>query len=160
MVVKNNSLNPTIYTIESEDIVLQIPSKTGYDFIGWYTDKALTEKVEDVATGSYGAKKFYAKWTPTVYAIEYELNGGENNSANLTSYTIEIEDVVLQSPSKTNYDFFGWYADETLTEKVEKISVGSYGNRKFYAKWTPIVYTIEYELNGGEKQFFKSDYLH
>ena len=147
---ENNSLNPTIYTIESEDIVLQIPSKTGYDFIGWYTDKALTEKVEDVATGSYGAKKFYAKWTPTVYAIEYELNGGENNSANLTSYTIESEDVVLQSPSKTNYDFVGWYADETLTEKVEKISVGSYGNRKFYAKWTPIVYTIEYELNGGK----------
>ena len=147
---ENNSLSPNIYTIKSEKIVLQMPSKTGYDFVGWYTDEALTEKVENVATGSYGNKKFYAKWNIITYNIEYEVNGGKNNSANLTSYTIESEDIVLQSPSKTGYDFVGWYVDEALTEKAETIAIGSYGDKKFCAKWAPIVYTIEYELNGGE----------
>ena len=146
---ENNSANPTSYTIESEEIVLQTPNKTGYDFAGWYADEELTEKVEKMSTGSPGNRKFYVKWTPIVYAIEYELNGGENNSLNPTTYTIESEEIVLQTPSKTGYDFVGWYADEALIEKVEKIVTGSFGNKKFYAKWIPTVYAIEYELNGG-----------
>ena len=182
---ENNSENPTTYTIESEDIVLQTPSKTGYDFAGWYiigssggvdlptipinqysatyavvdlpTIPVDGKKVEQVETkvngikkGSYGNKKFYAKWKPTIYTIEYELNGGENNSLNPSKYTIESEKIVLQTPSKTGYNFVGWYADETFSEKVEKIAKGTLGRKKFYAKWTPAVYNIEYELNGGE----------
>ena len=147
---EDNSKNPPTYNIECEDIVLQTPSKTGYDFIGWYADEALTEKVEKIATGSYGNKKFYTKWNITTYNIEYELNGGKNNSLNPTTYTIESEEIVLQTPSKTGYDFVGWYTNEDLTEKVEKIVAGTYGNKKFYAKWQVVVYSITYELNGGE----------
>ena len=139
---ENNSANPTTYTIESEKIVLQTPSKTGYDFVGWYADEELTEKVEKISTGSSGDRKFYAKWIP-VYAIEYELNGGVNNSANPTTYTIESEDIVLQNPSKTDYDFVGWYSDEDLTEKVEKIASSSCGNKKFYAKWSSKYYLFD-----------------
>ena len=147
---ENNSKNPSIYTIESEDIVLRTPSKTGYDFVGWYTDESLTKSIEKIATGSYGNKKFYVKWTPTVYNIEYELNGGENNAQNPSTYTIESEDIVLQTPSRTGCIFDCWCEDEALKEKIEKIATGSYGNKKVYTKWTPIVYSIKYELNGGE----------
>ena len=182
---ENNSENPTTYTIESEDIILQTPSKTGYDFAGWYIigssggvdlptipinqysatyavvalptipidgkkDEQVETKVNCIKKGSYGNKKFFAKWTPTFYNIEYELNGGKNNSLNPLVYTIESEEIVLQTPSKTGYDFVGWYADETFSEKVEKIEKGTLGRKKFYAKWTPTVYNIEYELNGGE----------
>ncbi len=146
---ENNSLNPTTYNIECEDIVLQMPNKTGYDFVGWYADEAVTEKAEKIAIGSYGNKKFYTKWNITTYNIEYELNGGKNNSLNPTTYTIESNDIVLQSPSKTGYDFAGWYADEALSKKAGKIVAGSFGTKKFYAKWNVVTYNIEYELNGG-----------
>ncbi len=146
----NNTENPTTYTIESKDIILQTPSKTGYDFAGWYSDSRFSKRYYSIYSGSYDNLTLYAKWTPTVYSIEYELNGGKNNSLNPLVYTIESEEIVLQTPSKTGYDFKGWYVDEALTEKVEKIATGSYSAKKFYAKWTPTVYTIEYELNGGE----------
>ena len=147
---ENNSENPTTYTIESEDIVLQTPSKTGYDFAGWYSDSRFSKRYYRIYSGSYDNLTLYAKWTHTVYRIEYELNGGKNNSLNPSRYTIESNEIVLQEASKTGYNFAGWYADETFSEKVEKIEKGTLGRKKFYAKWTPTVYNIEYELNGGE----------
>ena len=150
---KNNSLNPPRYTIESNEIVLQEASKTGYNFAGWYADETFSEKVEKIEKGTLGRKKFYAKWQIITYSIEYELNGGENDVNNPTTYTVESEDIVLKKPSKTDYDFVGWYEDEDFSKKVDKIFKGSSANKKFYVKWAPTVYNIEYELNGGENNF-------
>lgn len=58
----NNSANPTIYTAEDTVITLLDPVRTGYQFEGWYTDAAYTDKV----TAIYGTDKrdlmLYAKW--------------------------------------------------------------------------------------------------
>ena len=115
------------------------PEKEGYIFDGWYWDNEVYEKPFTanslLDTPLLIDMYVYAKSTPIAYAIEYEVNGGENNSENPTTYTIESEEIVLQTPSKTGYDFVRWYADEALTKKAEKIVAGSYGNKKFYAKW-------------------------
>ena len=146
----NNSENPSTYTIESEDIILQTPSKTGYDFAGWYSDSRFSKRYYRIYSGSYDNLTLYAKWTPTAYSIEYDLNGGKNNSLNPSRYTVESSEIVLREASKIGYNFVGWYADETFSKKVEKIEKGTLGRKKFYAKWTPTVYNIEYGLNGGE----------
>ena len=57
--------NPTTYTVKSNDITLNNPSKTGYTFAGWYENagfegQAITGVA--IATGSTGGKTFYAKW--------------------------------------------------------------------------------------------------
>ena len=126
------------------------PKKEGYVFDGWYWDNEIWKK-------PFTANSFlntplsidiyvYAKSTPITYNIEYELNGGENNSLNPNIYTIKSEEIVLQTPSKTRYDFAGWYADEELTEKAEKITAGSSGDKKFYAKWIESIF--KYTNNG------------
>lgn len=84
-----------------------------------------------------------AEKTPISYDILYVLNGGENNAANPTAYTIESGRIILKSPSKPMATFNGWYATEDFDDetKISEIETGSVGNITLYAKWTD--YRIE-----------------
>ena len=129
------SENPTRYTVE-DSVTLSNPQKDYYDFVGW-NDSGKIEK------GSIGDKVFTATYTPTVYRITYELNGGKLAGTYPTTYTIEDEVNVVATSSKNYYDFAGW-SDGGRIEK------GSHGNKTFTAEYTPIVYKISYNLNGGK----------
>ncbi len=68
----NNIANPVSYTIESANIILQNPSRDGYDFIGWYDNADFNgEAIKTILTGSFGDKKFYAKWSVKSYYVYY-----------------------------------------------------------------------------------------
>jgi hypothetical protein len=55
------------------------------------------------------ANKSYAPTaTENTNAINYNLNGGTNNSNNPSSYKITQLPITLQSPTKQGYDFAGW----------------------------------------------------
>ncbi len=55
------SLN-TIYNIEME-LILETPTKEGYNFLGWYDNEDLVGDIVDkINFGGYGSKSFYAKW--------------------------------------------------------------------------------------------------
>ena len=51
----------TSYTVESETIILQNPSKEGYIFQGWY-DAEIDGNKESIAQGSTGDITLYAQW--------------------------------------------------------------------------------------------------
>ena len=149
----NGAANPntaTSYTVESETITLQNPTRTGYTFTGWYDAETGGNKVESIAKGSTEAKTLYAQWTAISYEITYVLPNGVTNP-NVTSYTIESNTITLQSPARTGYTFNGWYDAETGGNKIESIAQGSTGAKTLYAQWMLITYTITYEgLNGVE----------
>ncbi|MCQ2586534.1 MAG: InlB B-repeat-containing protein [Treponema sp.] len=149
----NYSTNPKIYNIESGEIILQNPEKNAYDFIGWYSDSEFKIENNKIGTGSSGNKTFYAKWKPVEYSITYVMNGGTNSESNPNSYNIETNDIILNSPSRTGYTFDGWYADSGYRNKLEKIITGSFGNKTIYAKWSPVSYSITYNLNGGSNYY-------
>ena len=132
---KNNKKNPTSYTVATANIKLQNPTKTGYTFKGWYSDKKCTKKVTTIKKGSTGTVNLYAKWEAVNYSIKYNLNGGKNNSKNPKKYTIATANIKLQTPTKTGYTFKGWYSDKKCTKKVTTIKKGSTGNKILYAKW-------------------------
>ena len=139
------------YTSVSETFKLSIPFKKGYDFEGWYTDKAFTStSVKEVEKGSKGNIDFYAKWSPIVYNVSYELNGGSVYSEMVTSYTIETETFKLANPVRQNYVFLGWSSDDLKkAEQSVVVEKGNIGNRVYVANWKPISYKINYNLNGG-----------
>ena len=62
---KNNKSNPQIYTTEDE-IKLKKPTRSGYHFVGWYTDSKYKNRISVIEKGSEGELTLYAKWTKEV----------------------------------------------------------------------------------------------
>lgn len=141
----NNKNNPATYTIESDTVTLVTPARTAYSFAGWFTDRNFTNEITEIVAGSFGNKTVYAKWTPVVYDIIYELDGGTNSENNPATYTVETPTIEFAAPSKTGYTFNGWYAEKDFSgDNVTELPQGSYGDVTLYAKWTANKYTITY----------------
>lgn len=59
---KNNTANPKTYTSEDE-IKFKKPTRSGYHFVGWYTDSKYKNQISVIEKGSEGSLTLYAKWT-------------------------------------------------------------------------------------------------
>ena len=144
--------NPTVYTVESEDITLINPTRTGYIFLGW-TGTGISEPATSVTlpSGSVGAREYSANWECEDYEIVYHLNGGDNAIGNPNGYNIESESISLIAPTRTGYSFAGWYKSEDLAEdsKISVIPTGTSGDLNLYAKWTANEYTVTFKNQGG-----------
>lgn len=56
-----------------------------------------------------------------------------------------VTDLPATAPAPAGYDFAGWYDNSGLSGlPVSSISASSTGERTFWAKWTPTVYTVTY----------------
>ena len=144
----NNAENVSNYTIE-QTVSLKNPTRDYYTFAGWYDNESLEgTPASEIPQETTGNKIFYAKWIPVQYEIKYELNGGTNNTENVSNYTIE-QTVSLKNPTRNGYAFLGWFTENTFDNKVEKIAIGSNGNKSFYAKWTPNNNTLVFDANSG-----------
>ena len=138
-----NDANEFKYTIEDE-VELIVPTRKGYEFLGWYIGE---EKVEKVEVGTTGNLTLTAKWDAIEYQITYDLGNGTHDASPVVSYTIE-DNITLGTASKRGYRFLGWLLNEELVTEIEK---GTTGNIELVASWeyqgvkSPITYT----LNGG-----------
>lgn len=136
--------------------------KPGYRFVNWTnyynanevisTDKDFDYKITDKDYDNYlsdkGGTYLKSNAVPIDYTITYELNGG--TASNPVSYNVESNTFTLNNPTRAGYTFAGWTGtDITGTSKTVTINQGSIGNRTYTATWTPINYTINYDLNGG-----------
>lgn len=113
----NNINNPSSYN-DGDEKVLYNPSKNGYVFEGWYSDKDFSNKV--VSVSGNGNLTLYAKWSLKKFSIKYVLNGGINNLNNVSSYEFG-KSVRLLNPSKSGYIFEGWYLDSSYRNRVSVI---------------------------------------
>jgi uncharacterized repeat protein (TIGR02543 family) len=83
-------------------------TRQGYTFDGWYDGET---KVERISETDLGDKSFTAKWHVNTYRIIYHnMDGAINHGNNTEEYTFGI-DLILGNPTKTGYDFRGWYRD-------------------------------------------------
>lgn len=236
----NNSSNPAKYTIKSNEINFQNPTKTGYTFGGWYSDAGCKNPKNSIPINSTGDVTVYAKWTPegntpykvehylqqsgsnytlketenktgtngstvtanpkttfagytentshsgrkasgTVsadgsltlklyydkinYDIEYVLNGGTNASSNPAKYTID-EAITFDEPTRSGYNFKGWFSDSACTTPKTSIEKGSTGKVTVYAKWEKIpdtpntaAYTVEHYIENSDGSYSKKNDL-
>ncbi|MCM1169723.1 MAG: InlB B-repeat-containing protein [Bacteroides sp.] len=131
----NHEGNPATYNVESADITIQEPTRKGYLFKGW-------EEGSRIISGSTGNKTFTAQWEIIDYTITYaNVNTGENPTANPATYTVETPTLTLRNPERAGYNG-SWGEGNTVAK-------GSIGNKIFTAVWTPIEYTITYNLGSG-----------
>jgi len=137
----NHADNPSEFTIESDEIILQAPTRHGFIFIGWSPSNV-------IASGSTGDKSFTAKWEATVYTITFNVNGGVNDLNNPSTFTIE-NSLTFNAPSRSGHTFVGWFADASLTVPFNYITLGTTGNLTVYASWSLLGFNIVYNLDGG-----------
>ena len=149
--------NPTSYTVESPEITLNNPTRTGYTFTGWTGSNGTTPQTSvTILTGSTKNRTYTANWTPITYNITYVLNGNDDetvtNTDNPANYTVESEKITFADPERDGYTFGGWYTDSECTEdnKVTEIPAGSTGDLTLYAKWAQNSFTVVYELGSAE----------
>ncbi|MBQ6979472.1 MAG: InlB B-repeat-containing protein, partial [Clostridia bacterium] len=154
-----NGNNPAKYTITSSDITLKNPTKTGYEFKGWFTDSNYQNAITVIANGSYGDIELFAKWKIITYTVTYVLPDGATHT-NPTSYTIETATVSLTDAEKTGYTFNGWFDAAMNGNSVTTFAGGAIGNLTIYGRFTvndytvwldgseEAAYTVEFNLNG------------
>jgi uncharacterized repeat protein (TIGR02543 family) len=145
---------PTTHTYGTATTLVS-PTKTGYDFGGWFTAStgtgtALTSLT---ATGYTANITLYAKWTPSVYTITYKDVGdtaftGTHGSGYPTTHTYGTA-TTLVSPTKTGYTFGGWFTNigGTGTALTTLSATGYTANITLYAKWTIKTYTVIFHRN-------------
>lgn len=95
--------------------------------------------------------RFQYNYAPTKYKITYELGGGTNNSANPGIYNV-LYGVDLKNPTRTGYNFEGWYEGTTKVTGINKganatfssatdlynsLAARDTGDKTLTAKWTP-----------------------
>ncbi len=127
------AINPTKYNVESDDILLNNPTKTGYTFIGWTNDD-ITTPIKNIVIpkGSQGDKKFIANWEANVYKITYDVNGG-NQIIDNQNVHFDSEFTLIQ-PERIGYTFGGWYYNNLLVD----FNIWNIPNDCiFIANWTP-----------------------
>ena len=130
-----------------------IPTRIGYTFVGWNTDKnAIAAKYQpsDKYTANSGAT-LYAIWKINTWTVSYNMNGGSGSIANQTK--TYGQDLTLSStkPTRTGYDFVGWNTNKDATT-AQYSAGGKYtanSGATLYAIWKANNYTIAYNANGG-----------
>ena len=132
--------NPTTFTVNSDDITLINPTKTGYTFAGW-TGTGLTAATQTVtiAKGSIDNRSYTANWTINQYTITFDTDGGSAIAAITQDYNTAV--TAPANPTKTGYTFAGWDKTIPTTMPAENITIK--------ALWTINQYTITFDTDGG-----------
>ena len=132
----------------------QIPTRTGYDFVGWSTEKDGEAKYRsgDVLKVTSDTN-LYAQWKVNNYSIRFvdPSNEGKNlpDEASIpygSKYTIPS-----QAPTRKGYDFKGWATGENGKVKYQPGDVLTVnGNISLYAVWSKKAPAVKFNNNGGE----------
>ena len=141
------------YDDEAQPLNMNAYKRTGYTFVGWslyengtgyrYADG---ESVSNLI--SEGTVKLYACWDANEYSLTFDSEGGSD----VDTITADYDTAVTwpENPTKKGYLFDGWYelvdGVETVATALEKMPAT---NKNYYAKWTPITYTVTFNANGG-----------
>lgn len=126
------------------------PTRTGYDFSGWFT----------TATGGlqiYGSTimdkltdhTLYAHWIPKKYTVTFNGNTG---SVSPSSKIVTYDDTYgsLPTPTKTGYTFKGWFTASSGGSEVKSSTlVQITSNQTLYARWEAKKFTVTFNANSG-----------
>ena len=156
----NGTGNPSTYTVESDEITLQAPTREGYEFTGWtWDDHATPEMSVTIAKGSTGDCKFTAHWekkAPETYSVTFQpgdhgsLEGAETDGTVSVSVTKDEKLTETQIPAVTSeegYTFKGWSDGGMTYSKEDLLTVEIDAAKTFTAEYEQNKYSVI--INGG-----------
>jgi len=153
------TVNPTSITEDfGETVILPTPTRDGHTFTGWWTTQLSGgTRIDFGGNTSYtistvSTRTLFARWTINSYNITLNANGGVVNLSdgwgNVSSGTTNRtfgNSFILPIPTRTGFDFNGWFTEEDGGTQVESPLIVSEITTLF-AQWTP-VFTTTFNLN-------------
>ena len=134
--------NPSSYTIESNNITLNNPTKAGYTFTGWTgSNGSSPNKTVTIIKGSTGNKSYTANWEASTYTITYNANGGSgapsSQTENVGTSTTLSSTIPTYKSGTTYLQFTGWNtkSDGTGTNYSAGADYSGSSNVTLYAQW-------------------------
>ncbi|MDY3927829.1 MAG: InlB B-repeat-containing protein [Clostridia bacterium] len=117
------------------------PTKSGYTFMGWYSNENGTGTKFDENTIISGNAIYYAYWKKnssgggggiTRYTVTFDTNGGSSISKQTVNRNATVKEP--EQPQKEEYNFVGWFTDNELTKQFD-FTTKITKSITLYAKW-------------------------
>lgn len=132
-------------TYKSAYGTLPTPTKSGYNFQGWFTEASGGTVIMDTSTYSVvGNQTLYAHWNVANYNLYFNGNGG---TPSYGSKTVTYNTVYGDLPTATRdyYTSTGWYtAASGGTQVTATTNYATPGDTTVYAHWSGNHYTMDY----------------
>ncbi|MTA28312.1 MAG: hypothetical protein F2562_05580, partial [Actinobacteria bacterium] len=143
-------------TDSSVTLPVSVPTRVGFDFVGWNTLQAGT------GTGYQAGSSLvmppnnmvlWAQWQPRTYVLSYDLNGGTTNPpiGALASTSSSVQ-AAASTPTRVGYTFTGWNT-QANGQGIAAASGASFSmppnDTTLYAQWSAQTFTVTYDANGG-----------
>ncbi len=161
----NSEENPATYQVITDTITLQKPTRTGYTFNGWYSDKKFKTRVTAIKKSSTGNKTLYAKWTANKYTVIFNRNDASYPNApaakgtmkNMTATYNGSQKLTKNAFTRKGYTFTGWNTVPVPTEeepgfarannaKAANLTSDPGAKVTLYAQWKLTNYKINYNV--------------
>ena len=135
------------------------PTREGYTFAGWYTDKELTQAVDwSVAMPDYTGFIAYAKWEANDYTISFDVGktSTKYDTKEVRAITGPAETVIPtdqypEAPLKFGYIFDGWMLNGKRYEFEEGVTTYPIGDITLEAIWRSTEYSAFADITAYEK---------
>lgn len=141
----NAAENPSSYTTDTPDIVLQVPARAGYDFTGWTCSELGVEtpsKDLTIPQGTTGDLHLNAHWEAHTWTVNFDASGGTVNEAE-RNVTYDLPYGTLPEPTYAGHTFTGWFTAGGMAVDADTL-VSIDGNHTLTARWDEEQYTITY----------------
>ena len=120
-------------------VFLLTPTRTGYTFLGWFTERTGGDKIEsgDKVT-ILSNHTLYAHWSVNKYTLTFIFGNGTEPEVRVLDFNETI--TYPADPVRAGYSFAGW--DKNITNMPAD-------NFTITAQWTANNYTVTFNPSGG-----------
>ncbi len=128
--------------------VAAAPAKTGYDFAYWSDGTNHYNAGTSYQVGAADVS-LQAVWTPQVYQILFDFNGGVGSPISPINYTFNTAAANLPTTgiSRPDYAFRGWSTSAAATNGTSTFTPS--GDVMLRAVWVPSVYRLTFNPGSG-----------
>ena len=162
---QNHSNNPNYIDASSGTITLHEPTRSGYKFLGWYSNSAMTKYVSSIDRSTVTANvSLYAKWTeyidlPVTYTTTDHYTVDEQTVGHIyayyNDYTYYYENLSSVSNMVSGHSAYTVYntSSSALSPSIfegQYCTSSSSGTPSYIKIDTDPFYSVGYVLNGGE----------
>ena len=114
-------------------------NRTGYEFNGW-----------NESVGTMGKKdiEFSASWSPVVYTVSFDSDGGTEPSPASKRVAFNTVFGALPTVSRVGYTFAGWYFNDDVINAEDILKTAD--NITLKAKWLANRYRMTFDSDGGD----------